>query len=122
MNTPAPKNKRTKRIQEHRKNLVTIIYNIIYIIIYIGANTRVITKLTKVINYNFFLHFGTPTTEVGVVRLSNSAASKAAVGTTERELLRETLTIPSPTLEEEDEALFTLFTLLTLHWHQSYYY
>ena len=62
------------------------------------------------INYNFFLHFGTPTTEGGVVRLSNSAASTAAVGTTERELFRETFTIPSPTAEE-DGAFITLFTM-----------
>ena len=68
--------------------------------------------ITKVINYNFFLHFGTPTTEVGVVRLINSAASTAAVGTTERELFRETVTTTSPTAGEEDEALFTLLTLL----------
>ena len=59
--------------------------------------------------------------------MSNSAASTAAVGTTERELLRETFTIPSPTAEEDgvmiplftlapvegDEALFTLLPLLT---------
>ena len=61
---------------------------------------------------DFFLHFGTPTTEVGVVRLSNSAANKAAVGTTERELFRETLTIPSPTVEEEDEALFYIIYII----------
>ena len=61
------------------------------------------------INYNFFLHFGTPTTEGGVVRLSNSAASTAAVGTTERELLRETLTILSSAVEDD---LFTIFTEL----------
>ena len=41
------------------------------------------------INYNFFLHFGTPTTEGGVVRLSNSAASTAAVGTTEQNYQRQ---------------------------------
>ena len=78
--------------------ILTIIYNIIYIILNLDTN----------IDYNFFLHFGTPRTEGGVVRLSNSAASTAAVGTTERELLRETLIISSPTVEED---LFTLQSL-----------
>ena len=48
------------------------------------------------------------------MRLSNSAASTAAAGTTERELFRETLTILSSAVEDDSFTIFTLLLVLTL--------